>query len=115
MSRANHPRVAQMVHQAHIVMSLLDEQVRRMSAESFTAAHHTGAVEVSLNGHRRMTGLYIDPGVMGLGAQELASMINETIAGASDYVAEWVGADVADLEDRVAEALAVLRALPPPG
>ncbi|KZS75220.1 hypothetical protein A4G29_24055 [Mycobacterium kansasii] len=103
-----------MFDQADVVMSLLDQQVHRMSAEAFTATHQTGAVEVTVNGHRRLTGLSIDPGILGMGAHEVAQMINETISAASDYAEECVTADVAEPADGIADALAVMRDLPPP-
>ncbi|POX87786.1 DNA-binding protein [Mycobacterium kansasii] len=103
-----------MFDQADVVMSLLDQQVHRMDAEAFTATHQTGAVEVTVNGHRRLIGLSINPGILGMCAHDVARMINETISAATDYAQECMADDVAELADSIADALAVMRDLPPP-
>ncbi|OOK66365.1 hypothetical protein BZL30_8420 [Mycobacterium kansasii] len=41
-------------------------------------------------------------------------MINETISAATDYAQECMADDVAELADSIADALAVMRDLPPP-
>lgn len=109
MSPAHHFQVRRMFDQADAVMSLLDQQVHRMSAEAFTATHQTGAVEVTVNGHRSLTGLSIHPGILGMGAHEVGQMINETISAASDYAEECITADVAEFADSIADALVVMR------
>ncbi|MCA2319867.1 YbaB/EbfC family nucleoid-associated protein [Mycobacterium intracellulare] len=109
-----HPAIARMVEQFQMVMSLLDQQVRRMQTASFVVSDETETIEVTMNGHLRLTGLVIDPGILSLGAQEVSRRINEALSAARDFVNEWVEEDVGDLEARVVDALMELRDLPPP-
>lgn len=67
-----HPAIARMVEQFQMVMSLLDQQVRRMQTASFVVSDETETIEVTMNGHLRLTGLVIDPGILSLGAQDMA-------------------------------------------
>lgn len=108
-----HPAIARMVEQFQMVMSLLDQQVRRMQTASFVVSDETETIEVTMNGHLRLTGLVIDPAILSLGAQEVSTRINEALAAARDFVNEWVEEDVGDLEARVVDELMELRNLPP--
>lgn len=101
-----------MIRHFGAVLAILDEQVRRMRAVSFVVSDQTGTVEVTMNGQRHLTDLFIDPGILGFGARELTDRINEAIAAATDLAEEWFEADLGDLETRVADALAKLRDLP---
>jgi hypothetical protein len=114
MSGAERPPVAQLRRQFEAVKSLLDEHVRRTRAMSFVVGDRTDTVEVTVDGQLRLTGLFIDPGILGLGAREVTARINEALRAATDLVDEWFDDDLAELEGRVADALAATRDPPPP-
>lgn len=114
MSDPAHPQIGRMIEQFQAVITLLDEQVRRMQRVAIVVSDQTGTVEVTMNGHLRLTGLVIDSGILALGAQEVTRRINEAISEATEFADEWADEDIVDLETRVADALAKLRDLPPP-
>lgn len=114
MSDPAHPQIGRMIEQFRAVISLLDEQVRRMQRVAIVVSDQTGTVEVTMNGHLRLTGLVIAPEIMALGAQEVTKRINEAVCEAAEFTDEWVDEDLVELETRVADALAKLRDLPPP-
>jgi DNA-binding protein YbaB len=113
VNRPDHSEIAAVWQQAKQVLALFDEQLRKMSADSYVATHQTGTVEATVNGHLRLTGLTIDPRILGLGAQEVAGRINETIGTAIDYAIECVKDDATELEARVADAIDDLLDSPP--
>jgi DNA-binding protein YbaB len=115
MTTPHHPEVAEVWSRVESVMSLVDEHVDRVNADSFVATHQTGTVEATVDGRLRLTGLNIDPRLLNLGAQEVASRINETVSAAIDYAANSVEHDVTEMTARVAHVLAELRDVPPPG
>ncbi|OBH14055.1 YbaB/EbfC family nucleoid-associated protein [Mycobacterium sp. E1747] len=114
MSDQAHPQIGRMIEEFRAVISLLDEQVRRMQRVAIVVSDQTGTVEVTMNGHLRLTGLVIDPDIMALGAQEVTKRINEAVCEATEFADEWADEDLVDLEARVADALAKLNDLPPP-
>ncbi|CQD04823.1 Nucleoid-associated protein YbaB [Mycobacterium lentiflavum] len=107
------PEVEQLLQQWNSVLSLLDEQVERMRTEAFAVSDQTGTVEITVNGQLRLVDLRIDPGILGLGAQEVSERINEALSEAMVFANENVDAEVSELESRVVEALAKLRDSPP--
>ncbi len=114
MSGPHHPEIARMVRHFDSVRSLLDEQVARMHAESFVASDQTGTVEVTVDGYLRLVDLHLDPRIVNLGAQEVATRINEALSAATQFASDCVAADVDDLEGRVADVLATMEESPPP-
>ncbi|WP_139331382.1 YbaB/EbfC family nucleoid-associated protein [Mycobacterium sp. IS-1264] len=114
MTSPGHPQVGHMMRHFEVVKSLLDEEVERMGAESFVVSDQAGTVEVTLNGHLRLTDLRIDPRILGLGAAEVTARINEALGAATDFACDCVETDLEELHGRVAEALAELRDLSPP-
>jgi DNA-binding protein YbaB len=108
------PEIARVWRRLDPVLSLLDEQAGRITADSFVATHPTGTVEAAVNGRMRLTDLRIDPRILSLGADEVAGRINETIGTAIDYVVDVVDREVRELTSRVTDALADLDDPPPP-
>ena len=63
-----HPQVATVLQQAQRMQSIMDEQLHKMSNETFNATDESETVEVTLNGHHYLTGVFIKDGILRLGA-----------------------------------------------
>lgn len=64
------------------VESLIDEQVHRLDTEFFRGTDEAKTVGVTLNGLQCLTGLYIEDGLLRLGAETVAQRINEAVRNA---------------------------------
>ncbi len=78
-SAGTHPQVVQALEQLQRFNSVIEGQMRRTDTGSFTATDETGTVEVTLNGHRCLTGLEIEEGLLRLGAAAVQERINEAL------------------------------------
>ena len=83
MTEDMHPEVAAVLRQARRLQSLMDEQLDKMATESFTAADETETVEVTLNGHHWLQDVYIQDGLLRLGAETVEDRVNEALQKAS--------------------------------
>ncbi|MEM6109618.1 YbaB/EbfC family nucleoid-associated protein [Mycobacterium sp. 050272] len=99
-----HPEVADALRQAHQFQSALDNQVHRTATNSVTATDEAKSVEVTLDGRRWLSGLYIEEGLLRLGAETVQQRVNEALCNA---VAAATAADAADGE-RFVESLAAI-------
>lgn len=88
-----HPEVAHVLRQAQELQSLMDDQLRKMNNETFTAMDATETVEVTLNGHHWLTGVYIEQGLIRLGAEVIESRLNEALRKATMIAADSIAAD----------------------
>jgi DNA-binding protein YbaB len=101
-----HPEVAAVLQQAQRLQSVMDEQLAKMNTESFTATDEAKTVEVTLNGHHWLTDLFIEDGLLRLGADTVEARINEALANATAKATESIDADRARLNELVAEITA---------
>lgn len=83
MSPEIHPQMAAALGQIGRFRSALEGEQVRANAASFTGIDAANSVEVTLDWRRWLTGLRIDDGLLGLGAEEVARRINEAL-GAAD-------------------------------
>ena len=88
-----HPEVAAVLRQARRLQSLMDEQLDKMATESFTAADETETVEVTLNGHHWLKDVYIQDGLLRLGAETVEDRVNEALQKASAEASASIDAD----------------------
>lgn len=98
-----HPEVAAVLQQAQRLQSVMDDQLAKMNTESFTATDEAKTVEVTLNGHHWLTGLFIEDGLLRLGADTVEARINEALSNATAKATESIDADRARLNELVAE------------
>ncbi|MCV7352735.1 YbaB/EbfC family nucleoid-associated protein [Mycobacterium parmense] len=82
MSAGTHPQVAQAMEHLQRFNSLLEGQMRRNDTGTFTGTDEAETVEVTLNGHRCVTGLEIEEGLLRLGAETVQERINEALLNA---------------------------------
>lgn len=101
-----HPEVAAVLQQAQRLQSVMDEQLAKMNTESFTATDQAKTVEVTLNGHHWLTDLFIEDGLLRLGADTVEARINEALGNATAKATESIDADRARLNELVAEITA---------
>jgi DNA-binding protein YbaB len=87
MSPDAHPQVAQALEQLQRFSSALESQMYRANTQTFTATDEAQTVAVTINGHRCLTGLHVEDGLLRLGAKTVQQRVNaalqEAQAGAS--------------------------------
>ena len=98
-----HPEVASVLAQAQRLQSLMDDQLDKMNTQTFTATDETGTVEVTLNGHSWLTNVYLEDGVLRLGAEVVAARVNEALGKAMAEAGMSIEADREYIDSVVAE------------
>ena len=93
MTEDMHPQVAAVLKQAQRLQSLMDEQLDKMASDSFTATDETETVEVTLNGHHWLTDVFIEEGLLRLGADTVAARVNEALKNAGTTASASIEAD----------------------
>ena len=106
MTDGMHPEVSAVLQKAQQLQALMDDQLHKMNTETFTAADETNTVEVTLNGHHWLTDLFIEDGLLRLGADTVEARINEALGNATAKATESIDADRARLNELVAEITA---------
>jgi DNA-binding protein YbaB len=101
-----HPEVATVLRQAQRLRSVLDDQLHKMSSETFTATDEAKTVEVTLNGHHWLTDVFIEDGLLRLGAATVQGRVNEALRNAAELVTESITADRERIDALVAEITA---------
>jgi DNA-binding protein YbaB len=103
MTEDMHPEVAAVLRQAQRLQSLMDDQLAKMAGETFTATDEARTVEVTLNGHHWLTDVFIEDGLLRLGAETVAARINEALQNAGACASASIEADRDRIDSAVAE------------
>jgi DNA-binding protein YbaB len=98
-----HPQVAAVLQQAQRLQSLMDDQLTKMNTETFTATDESETVEVTLNGHHWLTDVFIEDGLLRLGAETVQGRINEALQKAAAQASASIDADHERIDAVVAE------------
>jgi len=98
-----HPQVAAVLQQAQRLQAAMDDQLAKMNTETFTATDEARTVEVTLNGHHWLTDLFIEDGLLRLGAETVQARINEALANATARAVESIQLDRERLNELVTE------------
>jgi len=101
-----HPEVTPVLRQARHLQSLMDDQLDRMENGSFAAADTTNTVEVTLNGHHWLKDIYIQDGLLRLGAETVAQSVNEALVKGGAEASASIDADRERIDAAVAEITA---------
>jgi DNA-binding protein YbaB len=101
-----HPEVAAVLKQAQRLQKLMDEQLSKMDSESFTATDESETVEVTLNGHHWLKDVFIEDGLLRLGANTVEQRLNEALQNATADATASIDADRERLDAVVAEITA---------
>ena len=103
MTEDMHPQVAAVLRQAQRLQSLMDDQLDKMAGESFTATDESETVEVTLNGHQWLTDVFIEDGLLRLGAATVSARVNEALQIAGATASASIAADRERIDTAVAE------------
>ncbi|MGD9622717.1 MAG: YbaB/EbfC family nucleoid-associated protein [Mycolicibacterium sp.] len=106
MTDEMHPEVLAVLRQARRLQSVMDDQLEKMAKESFTASDDTDTVEVTLNGHHWLRDVYIQDGLLRLGAPTVEDRVNEALEYATTEAAASIDADRERIDAVVAEITA---------
>lgn len=98
-----HPEVAAALRQAQQLQSLMDDQLRRMNTQTFTAADESETVEVTLNGHHHLIGAFISDGLLRLGVETVQQRLNEALQNAIAAATASIEADRERIDAAVAQ------------
>ena len=101
-----HPEVAAVLRQAKRLQTLMDEQLDKMANETFTASDETETVEVTLDGHHLLKDVYIEDGLLRLGAHTVEQRVNEALQKANEAATLAIEADRERIDAVVAEITA---------
>ncbi|BBZ46745.1 YbaB/EbfC family nucleoid-associated protein [Mycobacterium parmense] len=103
MTTEMHPQVAEALRQAQRFQSALEAQLHLTATQTFTATDESETVEVTVNGHRWLTDIRIEDGLLRLGAETAEKRINEAIRAAVAAAAAAGEAESAQLVESLAE------------
>jgi DNA-binding protein YbaB len=103
VSEDMHPQVAAVLRQAQRLQSLMDDQLTKMNTQTFTATDESETVEVTLNGHHWLTDVFIEDGLLRLGAETVQGRINEALQKAADIASTSIEEDRERIDAVVAE------------
>lgn len=106
MSEDMHPQVAAVLQQAQRLQSIMDDQLHKMNNETFSATDESETVEVTLDGHHHLTGVFIEDGLLRLGAHTVEQRLNEALQTATQAATESIEADRERIDALVAELTA---------
>jgi DNA-binding protein YbaB len=98
-----HPEVSAVLAQAQRLQSVMDEQLRKMNTETFTATDESKTVEVTINGHHWLTDVFIEDGLLRLGAETVAARVSEALQSAAAQATASIYEDRARIDALVAE------------
>lgn len=104
-----HPQVAAVLKQAQRLQSLMDDQLAKMAGESFTATDESETVEVTLNGHQWLTNVFIEDGLLRLGADTVSARVNEALRNAEATASASIDADRERIDAAVIEITTELK------
>ena len=77
-----HPQVSATLAEFERFTKALEDQMSLTDTSSYTATDETETVEVTINGHRCLTNLHIEDGLLRLGAKTVQQRINEALTNA---------------------------------
>ena len=103
MTEEMHPQVSAVLAQAQRLQSVMDDQLAKMNTQTFTASDETETVEVTLNGHSWLTDVFIEDGVLRLGAETVEARINEAVQKAMVEATSSLEADRERIDSIVAD------------
>jgi len=81
-AQAQHPQVAQALEQLEKFNQILEDQMHLTNTGSFTATDQAKTVTVTINGNHLLTGMFIEEGLLRLGAETVEQRINEALVHA---------------------------------
>lgn len=102
MTEDMHPQVAAVLKQAQALQSLMDDQLNKMAGDTFTATDESKTVEVTLDGHHLLTDVFIEDGLLRLGAETVEARVNEALQKAGELASASIAADRERIDAEIA-------------
>lgn len=81
-TEAQHPQASEALEQLKKMTTLLEDQMALSDGGSYTAKDESETVTATINGHRVLTRISIEEGLLRLGAATVQERINEAIDNA---------------------------------
>jgi ESX secretion-associated protein EspL len=88
-----HPQATETLGHLEKFNSLLEDQMRLAETQSFTGKDEEETVHVIIGGSRCVTGLYIEEGLLRLGAETVEERINEALQNAQLAASETIAGE----------------------
>jgi DNA-binding protein YbaB len=104
-----HPQTNEALQQAQQFQSAVENQMDRTNTESFKATDEAKTVNAIVNGRQWLTGLYIEDGLLRLGAKTVEQRLNEALRNAQTVAAEAFEAQREQLIASLTEITAALK------
>jgi DNA-binding protein YbaB len=99
-----HPQVADAIAQLQRMQSVLEGVADQTSNEIFTGTDEDKTVKATITGQHALTALYIEDGLMRLGAETVEHRINEALLNATAAASAAVAAQHEELFSTLADA-----------
>ena len=103
------PDMDSVLQQAQLAQSSLEDFKHGMSTGTFTGTDDARTVEVTINGHQWLTDLYIEDGLLRLGAETVGARLNEAVGNAQTAATAGVEAQHEQLLATLADIAATLQ------
>ena len=98
------------LQQAQLAQSSLEDFMHEMNTGTFTGADEARTVEVTINGRLWLTDLYIEDGLLRLGADTVGARLNEAVHNAQAAATAGVEARHEQLVAKLDDIAATLQA-----
>lgn len=108
-NRETHPQVTETMAELERFTKALEDQIALTNTGSFTATDETETVTVTINGHRCLTDLQIEDGLLRLGAETVQQRVNEALLHAQAGASEAMQARQAQLVANISGILGSLQ------
>lgn len=106
-----HPQMAAAMEEFQRFNEVLEGQLRRRSAETYTATDEAETVEVTINGDSCLTDLHIEGGLLRLGAEAVERRINEALQKAQAEASANFDAQYEQIVDSLSEIVSSLQSI----
>lgn len=104
-----HPQVADALQQLQRIQAALEGTADQTANETFTGTDEDKTVTATITGQHVLTALFIEDGLMRLGAETVEHRINEALRNASIAATAAVAAQHEELFSTLAEATSALK------
>jgi DNA-binding protein YbaB len=98
------------LHQAQLAQSSLEDFKHGINTGTFTGTDDARTVEVTINGRQWLTDLYIEDGLLRLGAETVGARLNEAVGNAQAAATAGVEAQQEQLLAKLADIAETLQA-----
>ena len=103
------PDMDAVLQQAQLAQSSLEDFKHGINTGTFTGTDDARTVEVTINGHQWLTDLYIEDGLLRLGAETVGARLNEAVGNAQAAATAGVEAQHEQLLAKLADIAATLQ------